>query len=148
MPREYTVVTPEPVTAVDGARAAAEIDPYLGLGKLWNGGGLQIATDDGLVLAIVRSTYVEDPADASVLLGVEIEAGSWLTEAYAPGTDPVSDAVVQALVRGTGGRVVVEAVPGGPRPATAAPVTAAPVTAAPAASATVPPSTTNEGAGA
>jgi hypothetical protein len=132
VPREYTVVTPEPVTAVDGARAAAEIDPYLGLGKLWNGGGLQIATDDGLVLAIVRSTYVEDPADASVLLGVDVEAGSWLTEAYAPGTDPVSDAVVQALVRNTGGRVVVEAVPGGPRPATAAPVTAAPATGAPA----------------
>lgn len=94
MPREYLIVSPEPITAIECVTATNTVDPDLGLGRLWQGGGLQVASDDSLVLAVLRSATIEHPAETERLIGRALPAGaSYLTEAYGPfaGADDARD---------------------------------------------------------
>jgi hypothetical protein len=103
MPREFVIVTPEPITAIEIAAATNTVDPGLGMGRLWQGGGLQIASDESLVLAVLRSSTLEDPSDAQRLLGALPPDAAYLTEAYGPFDNDTTVTLVQELAAQTGG---------------------------------------------
>lgn len=105
MPREFLFVTPDPITLYECAAAATAIDPDLGLGRLWQGGGLQIA-GDGLVLAVLRSSAIEVADDVERMLGSSVVADpSYLTEAYGPFDSPLTFALVEQLALAANGTV-------------------------------------------
>lgn len=104
MPREFTIVSDRPVTAVECVRAAAAIDPELGVGRLWDGGGVQVADDRRLVLAVLRSTVLERPDRALRGLGVAVPADRpadapplWWTEAHGPFDHPETARLARRL---------------------------------------------------
>lgn len=105
MPREFLFVTPDPITLYECAAAATAIDPDLGMGRLWQGGGIQIA-GDGLVLAVLRSTAIEVADDVEWMLGSSVVADpSYLTEAYGPFDSPLTSALVEQLALAANGTV-------------------------------------------
>ena len=105
MPREFVIVSPEPITMIECIAAANAIDPDLGIGRLWQGGGLQIAGDD-LVLAVLRSTAIEVADDVERVLGSPVAAApSYFTEAYGPFDSPLTSALVERLALAADGTV-------------------------------------------
>lgn len=103
MPREFIVASPEPITAVDCVSAVASVDPNLGLGRLWNGGGLQIA-DEAPVLAVLRSVDLGDRADAELLIGSQIPHDAMcLTEAYGPFDHALTERLMRRLTSDVNG---------------------------------------------
>ena len=108
MTREAVLTTAEPITAVECVTAAAEIDGDLGVGRLWDGGGIQIAGDD-LALAVLRSTRLDVRDDASHLLGIrEDDPGSWLTEVYGPDGSDITGRLIERLADLTAATVYEE----------------------------------------
>lgn len=107
MPREFAIVTPEPITAIEIVAATNAVNPDLGMGRLWQGGGLQIASDESLVLAVLRSSTLEDPTDAQRLLGALPPDAAYLTEAYGPFDNDTTVTLVQQLATHTGGTLFV-----------------------------------------
>lgn len=107
MPREIVLATGEPVTALECIAAAAAVDPDLGVGRLWQGGGIQIAAERELVLAVLRSTGLVQREDAERILGTSLpQDAAWLTEVYGPDGSALTDAVVAELASVTGATVV------------------------------------------
>lgn len=107
MPREFAIVSAEPITAIETVTAAAAVDPDLGLARLWQGGGMQIATEGELVLAVLRSTVIEERGEAERLLGQPLPVGAaCLTEAYGPFGSRVTEVVAQRLASHVGGTLV------------------------------------------
>jgi hypothetical protein len=105
MPREIVLSTAEPVTAIECIAAAATVDPDLGVGRLWQGGGIQIAAERDLVLAVLRSTALVE--DAERILGASLpQDAAWLTEVYGPDGSAATDAVVAELASVTGATVL------------------------------------------
>jgi len=107
MPREIVLATAGPVTAIECIAAAATVDPDLGVGRLWQGGGIQIAVERELVLAVLRSTALVQREDAERILGASLpEDAAWLTELYGPEGSATTDAVVVELAGVTGATVL------------------------------------------
>ncbi|MET0590299.1 MAG: hypothetical protein ABWZ77_03900 [Naasia sp.] len=105
MPRETVLITAEPITAIECVAAAADVDPDLGVGRLWDGGGIQIAGQD-LALAVLRSTTVEVRDDAARVFGLrDDEPGRWMTEAYGPVDSPLFQPLIDRLADLTGAAV-------------------------------------------
>jgi hypothetical protein len=102
VPREFVIVSPEPITIIECVAAANAVNPDLGLGRLWNGGGLQIA-GAGPVLAVLRSSAIEESGEVERLLG-SIPAGLfYLTEAYGPWGEAFTCPLAERLARAAGG---------------------------------------------
>lgn len=104
MPREFIIVSPEPITFIECVTATNTVDPGLGLGRLWQGGGLQVASDDSLILAVLRSSTIENADDAQRLWGALPTGAAYLTEAYGPFGNHITDTLAQELAaqaRGT-----------------------------------------------
>ena len=115
MPREFVILSAEPVTAVEVVTAAAAVDGGLGAGRLWQGGGIQIASGEGLVLAVLRSTQLEDPREARRGLGLPVAdpatsdgpaTDRWWTEAYGPFGGPLTQALARRLADDVQGTLV------------------------------------------
>lgn len=107
MPREIVLATAEPVSAVECIAAAATVDPDLGVGRLWQGGGIQIAAERDLVLAVLRSTALVQREDAERILGASLPPdAAWLTEVYGADGSAATEAVVAELATLTGATVV------------------------------------------
>jgi len=123
VPREFVILSAEPVTAVEVVTAAAAVDGGLGAGRLWQGGGIQIASEDGLVLAVLRSTQLEDPREARRGLGLPVTdpaspdrptnrttdgpaTDRWWTEAYGPFDGPLTQALARRLADDVQGTLV------------------------------------------
>lgn len=103
MPREFIIASPTPVTLLHCIAGAAAIDPDLGLARVLGDGAVQIA-GQGLVLAVVRSARVEEPADAERLIGHPLPVGTTcLSEAYGPFGEAMTHQVVQEIARLAGG---------------------------------------------
>ena len=110
MPREFVILSAAPVTAGEVVTAAATVDGSLGAGRLWQGGGVQVATDDSLVLAVLRSTQLEDPQEARRSLGLPVAAPTpaavWWTEAYGPFDGPLTATLARRLADDVQGTLV------------------------------------------
>jgi hypothetical protein len=111
MPREFRMLTAAPVELEAIARAAAVVDPGLGVRATANGQVLQlVAADDETILSVGASRRVDVGDDvariAPSLAGEPALAGSaWWSEAFAPWTPggERGGRIVAELVRATGG---------------------------------------------
>ena len=106
MPREFVIFSAEPIGVLECVAATAAVDPDLGIGRWWNGGATQIASDTP-VLAVLRSASVTADFDVERMAGRSIPAGTaWLTEAYAPFGEELTLPVVTRLADDVGGTLV------------------------------------------
>ena len=111
MPREISLVSPEPVTTAVLVEAAAGVDGALVPRLLFGGWAVQLVdTRDVAVLTIELSRLVEDPFDIERLTGPLAHPGpAWWTEATAP-WGPAGEPgvrIAQALSELLGARLLV-----------------------------------------
>lgn len=111
MPREFRMLTPAAVELDAIARAAALIDPSLGVRATAHGQVIQlVAADDETILSIAASRRIDAPDDVARIapsLAGRATVGAWWSEAFAPWTVGGAQGarIVEELVRSSGGTV-------------------------------------------